>query len=307
VIPNGYSRQTYETSRLARLSAKKDDGYFRIGYATGSRTHQKDFAVATPAIAAVMAQYPHTRLILFEHTIILSEFPELLEFQSRIEWRQFCPLSELPYEYAAFDICIAPLEVGNRFCEAKSELKFFEAALVGVPTVASPTHPYRQVIRHGENGFLATDAESWRRCLSLLIENAELRNRIAEAARRDALWKFGGIRRSTLVTRLVSTLLAPHRCRQSCSGRAWWIYRGRYRVPSRYPSSRYSIQSKRQGFSRVSVIIPLFNYAHTIVEALESVLCQTVPDVDLIVIDDRSTDRSVAVARSWLESHAQRF
>ena len=44
-------------------------------------------------------------------------------------------------EKARFDINLAPLEVGNPFCEAKSQLKFFEAGLVNCTTIASPTGP----------------------------------------------------------------------------------------------------------------------------------------------------------------------
>jgi glycosyltransferase involved in cell wall biosynthesis len=76
----------------------------------------------------------------------------------QIEWREFVPLDQLPNEIAQFDVNLAPLEVGNPFCEAKSELKYFEAALAGVPTIASPTGPYRRAIRHGETGFLVPPA-----------------------------------------------------------------------------------------------------------------------------------------------------
>jgi glycosyltransferase involved in cell wall biosynthesis len=45
---------------------------------------------------------------------------------------------------------------------------------------------------------------------------------------------------------------------------------------------------------RVSVIIPAFNAAATIGRAIDSVLLQQVPDTELIVIDDGSTDGTVA-------------
>jgi len=45
---------------------------------------------------------------------------------------------------------------------------------------------------------------------------------------------------------------------------------------------------------RVSVVIPCFNYAHFVSEAIQSVRQQTFEDWELIVIDDGSTDGSVA-------------
>ena len=67
------------------------------------------------------------------------------------------PLADLPAEMARFDVSIAPLEVGNVFCEAKSELKYVQAALLDVCTIASPTGPYRRAIRDGENWVARND------------------------------------------------------------------------------------------------------------------------------------------------------
>lgn len=46
----------------------------------------------------------------------------------------------------------------------------------------------------------------------------------------------------------------------------------------------------------VSVVIPCYNYAHYIREAVASALSQTGVEVDVIVVDDKSTDDSLAVA-----------
>lgn len=45
----------------------------------------------------------------------------------------------------------------------------------------------------------------------------------------------------------------------------------------------------------VSVIIPMYNVENYIEECLQSLLKQTLNDIEVIVIDDRSTDKSVAV------------
>jgi glycosyltransferase involved in cell wall biosynthesis len=89
------------------------------------------------------------------------------------------------------DVNLAPLEPGNPFCEAKSELKFFEAALVGVPTVASMTEPMMAAIEHGISGFLAGDEAGWRQALDLLAGSASARAAVGAAAWQRALALFG--------------------------------------------------------------------------------------------------------------------
>lgn len=49
---------------------------------------------------------------------------------------------------------------------------------------------------------------------------------------------------------------------------------------------------------RVSVFIPLFNYGHFLHECVESVLTQDGVEVDVLIIDDASTDDSLSVARA---------
>lgn len=49
-----------------------------------------------------------------------------------------------------------------------------------------------------------------------------------------------------------------------------------------------------------SVIMPSFNHERFISRAIESVLAQTYPDLELIIIDDRSEDDSRAIIDGWL-------
>ena len=48
----------------------------------------------------------------------------------------------------------------------------------------------------------------------------------------------------------------------------------------------------------VSVIMPFLDAGQFIEEAIESVLSQTIPGVELLLIDDGSTDRSTDLAEN---------
>ena len=57
----------------------------------------------------------------------------------------------------------------------------------------------------------------------------------------------------------------------------------------------------------VSVIIPVYNYERYLAEAIESVLGQTYQHLEVIVVDDGSTDRSGEVAKSFAGREVRYF
>ncbi len=52
---------------------------------------------------------------------------------------------------------------------------------------------------------------------------------------------------------------------------------------------------------RVSVVIPAYNRAKLVINAIESVLAQTCPAQETIVVDDGSTDNTDEVLERYLE------
>ena len=60
-----------------------------------------------------------------------------------------------------------------------------------------------------------------------------------------------------------------------------------------------------KGTPLVSVIMPAYNAGRYIAEAIESVLSQTVADLELIVIDDCSQDRTLKIAEEYAQKDSR--
>ena len=103
--------------------------------------HELDFAVVAPALARVLAMRPHVRLRLGGH---LLPHPALAPLAGRIERLPFLPWPEMLATLAGADVQLAPLRADDAFSDAKSEVKYLEAAALGIPTVASPTDAFRR-------------------------------------------------------------------------------------------------------------------------------------------------------------------
>jgi len=188
VLPNALDSRM-EAAAAAALATSRDsaaDGRPRLCFASGTASHHRDFAVAAGGIARLFARRPEPCLVVIGH-LDYRIYDCLLPFADRIEWRPAVPLLELFGQLARCDINLAPLEVGNPFCESKSAVRCLFAAAVGLPTVASPTSPLTEAIVEGETGLLADDVAAWDEALERLVADASLRKRLGEAARLHAL------------------------------------------------------------------------------------------------------------------------
>jgi glycosyltransferase involved in cell wall biosynthesis len=157
-----------------------------LGYASGTRTHDRDLAVAAPAIMKIMQQYPQVELWLVGEVDVgigWERYDKRVKQNPKVDWR------ELPIWLTQFDINLAPLVAGNPFAESKSAIKYMEAALVKCPTVAANCAEFRRSIRDGENGFLAFGEHDWQKKLTRLVEDAGLRWEMGNRAYLDVMEK----------------------------------------------------------------------------------------------------------------------
>lgn len=56
----------------------------------------------------------------------------------------------------------------------------------------------------------------------------------------------------------------------------------------------------------VTIAIPSYNHARWLPEAIESALGQTYANVEIVIVDDGSTDDSLAIARRYADAHPER-
>jgi hypothetical protein len=191
-LNNGLSEAMLAAAEQAQQQPRPSsgDGLLRLGFASGTPSHQRDFAAVADVIARLLERRPELRLVLVG-LIDPTAYPGLAAHAERIERRPKVSLLELHGEMARFDINLAPLEAGNRFCTAKSAIRVSTAAAVGVPSVASPTPPIQEAIVAGHSGLLARSAEEWEAALEQLLDQPELRLAMGAAARLDVINRYG--------------------------------------------------------------------------------------------------------------------
>jgi glycosyltransferase involved in cell wall biosynthesis len=204
VVRNKLAKRELRWAREARkiyLDRTKKGKNVRLGYFSGSVSHNRDFTTIIPALEIILKRYPQVKLYLVGYLDLNDKFYK--KFQKQIIQLPFAPRKKHYQNIAQVDINLAPLEM-NDFCQAKSELKFFEAGIIGIPTIAVRNKTFSKVIDERaeslkgsvscldskRNGLLASDINEWVQKLELLINDKEMRVSIGEGARQVVLKKY---------------------------------------------------------------------------------------------------------------------
>jgi glycosyltransferase involved in cell wall biosynthesis len=184
--PDNPNRSGKNKSNYLKYKAISDErrksGAVRMGYFSGSITHNDDIRLILPALRDALAKHKNLELHIVGE---LSIPTELLAFKNQIAAHDFVDWTKLPELIASVDINIAPLE-DTVFNRAKSEIKWIEAALVKVPTIASKVGAFERMIENGATGLLCSTSDEWVSAIDSLIANPKLRAEIASSARKFA-------------------------------------------------------------------------------------------------------------------------
>jgi glycosyltransferase involved in cell wall biosynthesis len=96
-----------------------------------------------------------------------------------VEWSEESEVADVQ----GMDIGIMPLRDGP-FERGKCGYKLIQYMACGLPVVASPIGVNSDIVSDGENGFLASSEDEWRRALERLIGDRALRERMGQLGRK---------------------------------------------------------------------------------------------------------------------------
>lgn len=200
VVPNFLNREQLNFSEML-FRRKEESGFLRdekvtLGYFSGSPSHNLDFAIASSALEGVLENDPTVELVVVGYIEI---GPELTRFGPRIKRQPFHDYVNLQRLVGSVEFNLMPLQV-NDFTNCKSDLKYFEAAIVGSLSIASPSHTYSAAIQDGRNGYIA-QAHQWASVIRDGLDNLNRYQEMAEIAYYDARSKYAWFNQCDAIVR----------------------------------------------------------------------------------------------------------
>lgn len=162
--PNGLSPETLALSEHWHGAFKKkctdeaNQPSKTLIYASGTPTHEGDFACFRDAIADLLNGNPDWGLTIIG-ALDTSSLQSNLNDRAlqNLELRPLVEHINLAYDLSRGTLTLAPLQENNPFCNAKSPLKWFEAAAAHIPTLATQTGAYSESIKSEETGLLISN------------------------------------------------------------------------------------------------------------------------------------------------------
>lgn len=165
-----------DTSRIpARLPERSPDRLV-IGW-IGTRGNLSHLGRIAGPLAGVCGRHRQSPEVICR--VISDARPDLPGVS--LEYKPWSAESEIA-DLRSFDIGVMPLS-DDLWTRGKGGFKLLQYMAAGAAAIASPVGINRDIVRHGENGLLATTEHEWESRLEALVSDAALRERLALAAR----------------------------------------------------------------------------------------------------------------------------
>jgi glycosyltransferase involved in cell wall biosynthesis len=117
-------------------------------------------------------------------------------------WRAETEIEEL----RTGDIGIMPLP-DDLWSKGKCGLKALQYMALGIPTVCSAVGANMEIIRDGENGFLAASEDEWVAKLKILLHNPETRRQLGKAGRETVEEKYSALVQAPRVYEIFASVI----------------------------------------------------------------------------------------------------
>jgi glycosyltransferase involved in cell wall biosynthesis len=162
-----------DTTRYQPAEKREREGRVIIGW-TGSSTSQTYLEMFVPVLRELVARPDVEIRVISDREPVLPGVPYV--------WRRWSAETETK-ELSALDVGIMPMP-DDSWSRGKCSMKALQYMAMGIPPVCSDAGANRELIRHGENGFLATTPEEWLKYLGMLIGNPAVCTRVGQEARK---------------------------------------------------------------------------------------------------------------------------
>lgn len=166
---------TIDLKEYKRVPIENKDERVCIGW-SGSITTIQHFEFAIPALKIIKEKYGDK--VKFQVIGDGDYKQEELGIQG-IPWQKDSELKDL----SAIDIGLMPLP-DDEWAKGKCGLKGLQYMAIEIATIMSPVGVNTEIIKQGENGYLASTVEEWVNTISELIDSKELRDRIGKNGRK---------------------------------------------------------------------------------------------------------------------------
>lgn len=284
VIPTGVEAEEEFSPERVRPLAGLDPGLTHILY-PGRLVHQKDPLLMVEVVDALRASHDAFRVHVVGEGELEPDVRQAIAQRGLEPWIELHPMSRRLHEwYGACDVLLMTSEFeGVPFVLYEAMAMGLAAVVPALPGILELTAPKAAFVIDPRG-----DVEGYVGALAHLVADRNVLVKMGACARDHVRSRFPAAGMADAHGQLYSTLIGPPR--GAADGRA---------SPSVTPV-RFRTRPSR-GTPPVSVVIPCFNQGRWLLECIDSLRAQTYPNLEIIVVDDASTDPDTISALERLE------